>query len=151
MFDDEAALGSALDGFIEENRQRLGLVSLDAPLISNLDVSINIALIKQYHHNLHKDEAERIVIHYLRRYGMEKIARQRNALLTERERFCVMLLRAAMVSDAVIAIDRPFKMVPDLQNARFIYDALKSIDDSFTECHIFDYSWDEDRYRMTDD
>jgi hypothetical protein len=70
------------------------------PLISNLDVWINIALIKQYHQNLSRNAAEREVLGYLRRYGLEVIAYKRNPALTAEQRFRVMLLRAAMVSSS---------------------------------------------------
>jgi len=131
-----------------KNKQNLGLVSLDIPLISNLDVWVNIALIKQYHENLPEDEAELLILQYLRRYDMEHIANKRNSVLANKERFCAMLLRAAMVIDSIIVIDRPFKIIPDVPDDRFIYDSLKIIDDSFKECHVFDYVWFKDRYRM---
>lgn len=127
-------------------KENLGLVSLDVPLISNLDVWVNIALIKQYHENLSADKAAELVLGYLRGYGMEHISSRRNPVLTNRERFCAMLLRAAMVRDSIIVIDRPFTIIPDVQDDRFIYDALKVIENSFKECHIFDYIWLKDRY-----
>lgn len=122
------------------------MISLDAPLISNLDVWINIALIKQYHENLPNIKAKSIALHFLQRYGMEHIADKRNAVLTNKERFIVMLLRAVMVRDALIVLDRPFMIIPDIHDDRFIYDSLQLISDSFKECHIFDYKWFEDRY-----
>jgi len=137
-----------LSDFTMKNKQNLGLVSLDIPLISNLDVWVNVALIKQYHENLPEDKAELLILQYLRRYNMEYIANKRNFILTNKERFCAMLLRAAMVIDSIIVIDRPFKIIPDVPDDRFIYDSLKIIDDSFKECHIFDYAWFKDRYRM---
>jgi ABC-type lipoprotein export system ATPase subunit len=143
-------LNAALSDFADNNRARLGLVSIDIPLISNLDVSVNIALIKQYHQNLSQEEAQQLVHHYLQRYGMADIALKRNPALTREERFCVMLLRAVMVADAVIVIDRPFQILPALQDARFIHDALKKVDDSFKECHIYDYAWNIQRYRVDD-
>jgi len=143
-------LNRELEEFITENKQRLGLVSLDAPLISNLDVWINIALIKEYHQNLPRAEAEGLVFEYLRRYGMENTAYKRNSALTNRERFYVMLLRAAMVADAIIVIDRPFTIIPDLKDASFIDEAIKTGDDLFAQCHIFDYTWNKERYRMND-
>jgi hypothetical protein len=111
-------------------------------------VWINIALIKQYHENLPEDKAELLVRKYLRGYGMEHIANKRNPALTNKERFCAMLLRAAMVINSIVVIDRPFKIIPDVPDDQFIYDSLKIIDDSFKECHIFDYAWFKDRYRM---
>jgi ABC-type molybdenum transport system ATPase subunit/photorepair protein PhrA len=77
---------------------------------------------------------------------MEHIADKRNAALTNKERFIVMLLRAVMVRNALIVLDRPFMIIPDIQDDRFIYDSLQLISDSFKECHIFDYKWFEDRY-----
>ena len=118
------------------------------PLISNLDVWVNIALIKQYHENLSANKAQELVLRYLTGYGMELISNKRNPALTNRERFCAMLLRAAMVRDSIVVVDRPFAIIPDVQDDRFIYDALKAVDDSFKECHIFDYMWSRDRYRM---
>ncbi len=134
-----------------EAGQQLGLVSSDVPLISNLCVWSNIALISQYHQRLSNEKAKDVVLQRLQRYGLEKIADKRNPALSEEERFCVMLLRAAMVPNAVIVIDRPFKIMTDLKDTSFIYDALDKIDDLYTQCYIFDYSWDKNRYGMTDD
>ncbi len=58
-----------------------------------------------------------------------------------------MLLRAAMVRDSIIAIDRPFKIMPDVEDDRFIHDALQRIYDSFKKCFIFDYIWFKERYK----
>jgi ABC-type lipopolysaccharide export system ATPase subunit len=139
-------LDEELSDFITKNKQNLGLVSLEAPLISNLDVWVNIALIKQYHENLPKKTAKSLALQYLQRYRMEHIADKRNSALTHDERFIVMLLRAAMVKDSLIVLDRPFMIIPDIQDDRFIYDALQIISDSFKECHTFDYTWFKDRY-----
>jgi hypothetical protein len=61
-----------------------------------------------------------------------------------------MLLRAAMVVDAIIVIDRPFKILPELQNSQFIFDSIRVIDDLYRESRIFDYIWFKDRYRIID-
>ena len=47
-----------LNDFTAKHKKNLGLVSLDVPLLSNLDVWVNIALIKQYHENLSADKAQ---------------------------------------------------------------------------------------------
>ena len=128
----------------------LGLVSSDVPLISNLDTWANIALIRQYHQNIPTDQARRLAVDHLRRFNMEAIADRRNANLTGEERFYVMLLRAVMVPDAVIVIDRPFLIMPDLKDPGFINNALKTIEDLFVACHIFDFAWGQQRYRTND-
>ena len=150
LFEDEVTLGKGLNDFTSQHKKNLGLVSLDVPLLSNLDVWGNIALIKQYHENLSADKAQKLVLSYLARYGLEDISNKRNPALTNRERFCAMILRAAMVRDSMVVINRPFTIIPDVQDDRFIYDTLKAVDDSYRECHIFDYLWSKDRYRMID-
>lgn len=131
-----------------ENKQRLGLISVDIPLISNLDVWLNIAMVKQYHQNISNSEALHLVLQYLERFGKADIAYKRNPALSHEERFYTMLLRAVMVADAVVVIDRPFQILPDLPDAGFIRDALKIVSDSYAESHIFDYSWNGARYRI---
>lgn len=126
------------------------MVSEDVPLISNLDVWINIALIKQYHQNLSHDAAEGEVMGYLRRYQLELIAHKRTHALTDEQRFRVMLLRAAMVTEAVVVIDRPFRLLPALQDIRFVYDSLHIIADLYDKCYVLDYLWFKDRYRIND-
>jgi ABC-type lipoprotein export system ATPase subunit len=135
-----------LAAFIANNKAHLGMVALDAPLISNLEVWANIALVRQYHRNSSGRDAEQEVTQYLRRFHLESIKNKRNSALTDKERFCVMLIRAAMVDQAVVVIDRPAKIMPDMENSQFIYDALEKIDDLFNECYIFDYIWHKDRY-----
>lgn len=136
------------DDLINIHKDHLGLVAVDVPLISNLNVCDNIALIIQYQKNVPVKEAEKLVISYLKRYGLENIAFKRNPSLSDEERFCVMLLRAAMVTDAFILIDRPLKIVPDLEESCFFYNVISSLDDRFVECHIFDYEWNRERYEM---
>lgn len=132
------------------NRNCLGLVSQDIPLISNLDVWINIALIRLYHRNQPRGESEKEVVGYLDRYGLGQIAYRRSPALTNRERFCVMLLRAAMVADAEILIDRPFRIMPELEDGFFVLECIGVIEDLYRSSCIFDYSWFRDRYGIGD-
>ena len=150
FFASEAALESELAAFTSLNRRRFGMVSEDVPLISNLDVWINIALIRQYHQNLSGEAAQKEVMEYLRRYQLERIAHKRTHALTDEQRFRVMLLRAAMVADAVVVIDRPFKLLPALKDSRFIVDSLHIIADLYHKSYVFDYLWFEERYRISD-
>jgi hypothetical protein len=107
---------------------------------------MNIALIKQYHENIPKLQAKNLVLDALRRLGLEHVAYLRNLSLTSEERFCAMLLRACMVRDAVVMIDRPFKILPHLQHGDFIYNILNKIDDLYSICYIYDYHWMAQKY-----
>jgi len=93
-----------------------------------------------------KHRAELLSFEYLGRLGIAEIVRKRNPGLTHEERFCVMLLRAAMVQEAMILIDRPFLIVPHLKDVQFITAALKKIDDLYISCHIYDYKWTKEKY-----
>jgi len=140
-----------LEGFLADHKSHLGLVSLELPLISNLPVWSNIALIRQYHENMPWEEAKTLAQDILQRFGMSATAEKRNPSLTAEERFCIMLIRAAMVRDAVVVLDRPFRIFPDLPDGRFFTDALRKVDDLIAEAHIFDYNWEKERYGATDD
>jgi ABC-type molybdenum transport system ATPase subunit/photorepair protein PhrA len=107
---------------------------------------MNISLIKQYHENMPLVQAHDIAITALKRLGLEDITTKRNPSLNNEERFCVMLLRAVMVRDAIVIIDRPFKIIPHLNKINFFLDTLKKIEDFYINCHIYDYKWMAERY-----
>lgn len=151
LFESEEELQKELQSFIAAHKTRLGLVSLDAPLISNLAIWSNIALIRQYHQNMPKHEARAYTEDLLRRLGMVSIAEKRNPALTPEERFCAMLLRASMVRDAILVLDRPFNILTNLRDGHFIMETLRKVDDLIAETHIFDYSWEKERYGGEDD
>ena len=107
---------------------------------------MNIALIPQYHENMPRHQAEDIARKALQRLDLAHIANKRNPSLTDEERFCVFLLRAVMVKNALVIIDRPFKIIPHLKDSAFIFQALKKIDDFYVTCHIYDYKWMAEKY-----
>jgi ABC-type sugar transport system ATPase subunit len=151
LFENEEELEKELQSFIAAHKSRLGLVSLEAPLISNLDIWSNIALIRQYHQNMPWHEARVFTEDLLRRLGLVSIAEKRNPALTAEERFCALLLRASMVRDAILVLDRPFSILTNLPDGRFIMETLRKLDDLIAETHIFDYSWEKGRYEGADD
>lgn len=148
FFPTDETLEEARDLCAQESGPSLAMVARDVPLLSNLDVWANIALIKQYHENMTATRAERLVLGYLRRYDLEDIAYRRNPSLTAEERFCVMLLRAACVRDAVIVIDRPFLLLPHLKDAARLFEVLAIISDLYGRCEIFDYTGNRERYEV---
>lgn len=132
--------------FLSANPTVTAPVSMDLPLLSNQDVIMNISLIKEYHENMPKKDASIFVMQGLQRLGIAHVAYKRNPALTSEERFCAMLLRAAMVKDALIVIDRPFKMISHLENAGLLFQSLSKIEDLFVHCHIFEYRWMKEKY-----
>jgi ABC-type molybdenum transport system ATPase subunit/photorepair protein PhrA len=110
----------------------------------------NIALIRQYHENMPWEKARAFVMDLLKRFDMAGIAEKRNASLTMEELFCAMLIRAAMVRDAIVVLDRPFRILPDYPDSLFFTAALRKVDDLIAGTYIFDYSRDKERYGATD-
>lgn len=92
----------------------------------------------------------RLVLELLNRFQKIEIADLQITALDHMERFLVKMLRAAMVQDALIVIDRPFRLVPDLPDAEKIQDSLDKIEELYQSCQIFDYLWNRDRYRIAD-
>ncbi|HQP25238.1 MAG TPA: hypothetical protein PLP16_08730 [Smithellaceae bacterium] len=107
---------------------------------------MNIALIKKYHDNMPRQEAWRLAVDCLGKIGLEHIAYKRNPVLTSEERFGVMLLRAAMVQAAMILIVKPFELIPHLNDIQMVTSMLKTIDELYVSCHIYDYQWMQEKY-----
>jgi ABC-type proline/glycine betaine transport system ATPase subunit len=141
----------ALEDLPRQYQRPLGWISIDIPLISNLDVWVNIALIKQYHENQPASQAAEMVMQLLGRYHMESIFNLRNPHLNEEERFCAMLLRAVMVPQAILIIERPFEILDSHGDSRFLHQALLTVNDLFTKCYIFDYTWQTNKYGFFDE
>ena len=129
----------------------LGWVSVDIPLISNLDVWKNIALIRQYHENLPVAEAVAAVRELLERFQLESIHNLRSSHLSDEERFCAMLLRATMVREAVVIIDRPFEILTTHGDSHFLREALRPVNDLGTKWYLFDYTGQKPKYEVFDD
>ncbi len=124
----------------------MGIVSILYPLISNLSVVQNIALIKEYHARWPRKKAERTVVEYLDRIGLGDIAVKRNPALTAKERFAAMVLRAAFMGGELVVIDRPFVLMPAVNTAEFVINTLQVAEDLFNQGIILDYVWNTDRY-----
>lgn len=146
LFENEESLERTLQCFLAEHRMHAGLVSPEVPLISNLPVWSNIALIRQYHENMPVEAARKFVLDLLERFDMAGIADQRTSSLKYDELFCAMLIRAALVRDAVVVLDRPFRILPHGRDGFFLMDSLRKIDDLIAGVHIFDYTREKGRY-----
>jgi ABC-type proline/glycine betaine transport system ATPase subunit len=145
LFDQQDVLERKRDAFLEE-RPGMGAVSLDYPLISNLNVWENIALIRQFHEMWPLDKARDDALESLRLLGMESIGSIRNPDLREEERFAAMLVRACKLPKAEILLDRPFEIVPTVHDFSFFDGMLKKLALFYEACYIFDYRWNKHDY-----
>jgi len=132
--------------YLDELDSKYSIVSMDFPLISNLSVIENISLIKEYHYKISQKESYKNILELLKIFDLDKKADYRNPSLIEFERFIVMLIRACMIENAIIIIDRPFGFIKDIERADIIFDALNRLSHLYRDVYIFDYIWHKDRY-----
>ena len=148
FFDSDTALLRAQEEFLRQNTGSVR-VSAALPLISNLTVWENVALVKQYHLGFSKKRSRALVLRYLALIGLESFAHARDPDLNEEQRFCVMVLRAVMMPRAVLLIEQPFNVLPADRDAAVIFNVLNLLDDLYTQCYILDYTLNQHRYRVT--
>ncbi|MCX7981735.1 MAG: hypothetical protein N2572_02345 [Syntrophales bacterium] len=77
---------------------------------------------------------------------MEEIGAKRNPNLASQERFVALLLRALLMPGDVVIVDRPFVIMPDVDRAEFMINALHGLEEFFNQCFVLDYVWNEERY-----
>lgn len=106
----------------------------------------NVALIKEYHEGWPRRKAEGYVSDLLARLGMAEIGPKRNPNLTNPERFVALLLRAALMEGDSLVIDRPFIIMPEVDKAGLMINALQGLEELFNQCIVLDYLWNEERY-----
>ena len=90
------------------------IVSHHTPLISNLDMCENIALIKEFHENLSVRDAEDLALEMLQVLELEHIARYRAHKCSHEERLLVMMMRAMMCQEKSIIIKLPSEILGNL-------------------------------------
>ena len=84
-------------------------VSLETPLLSNLTVIENIALIEEVHQRLPREMAHKNAMEKLTLLELNTIAESRITTCSQFERFKVAIIRASMMLDAKIYIVLPLQ------------------------------------------
>ena len=122
-------------------------VSFETPLLSNLSVVENIALIQEVHQGLAREAAHLNALEKLRLLRLEHIAKSRIATCSRFERFCVSMIRASMMLDAKIYIILPLQQ---FHTNNSIGDAVQSVCDINIqeEAIILDLVSNMDEYKV---
>jgi len=92
------------------------LISAKTPLLANLDMKENIALIREVHHKKSRLVAEEEARTMLKSIGLERIADLRSNKCTKRELFYVKVIRALMCDRERIFIKNPLQLLENLSN-----------------------------------
>jgi len=102
-----------IDRYIETIEDHI-LISDATPLISNLNMKENIALIREVHHKTPRLEAESEAQKALEKISLGRIGSKRQNECSKLEIFYVMLVRALFSDPKTVVIKRPFSLVDSL-------------------------------------
>lgn len=130
--------------------EAFALVSPDMPLRANLTVLDNIALIPQYRRNLDYDTAADLAWSLLVKTGYQDIHAKRDPALSHADRFVTKLLRAVIGQPAILLIDRPAMLLPEVHYPPFLLALLEKLEAHLHACWIVDYQWNQVLYHGID-
>lgn len=125
LFRDHTLLQTHLDGL---DPKTTAPISRQTPLLSNLDIIENIALIKEVHERMPRRNAHGAAQMALDTLGYGRIAHTRPAACTVDERFAAQVIRASMLQNATMVIINPFVMLDDSKPIEWIADLLLRLD-----------------------
>lgn len=126
-----------MENFIQTKEDSV-LISADTPLISNLNMCENIALIKEVREGMLVLDAENLASAILRMLDLESITFQRVDNCSQEEIFLVMFIRAMMSQENSVIIKLPSNILGNLANIKKIIRDVVSINKS-KEIFILDY------------
>ena len=126
--------------------QRVGFVSPDIPLLSNLSVYDNISLVPRYL-TTEKDETIRTEIEkLLALLEISDSIGKKTFQLDSETIFKVKLLRAVMLKDSVTVIDRPFVMLSTAADIKPVVKMLETLELDGKKVLFFDFEWNKNKY-----
>ena len=126
--------------------QRVGFVSPDIPLLSNLSVYDNISLVPRYL-TTEKDADIRTEIEkLLALMGISDSINKKTFQLDSETIFKIKLLRALMLKDSVTVIDRPFVMLNTAADIKPVVKMLDTLALDDRKIIFFDFEWNKNKY-----
>ena len=91
-------------------------MSAKTPLLANLDMKENIALIKEVHHKKPREAAEEEARKLLQILGVGHVADLRSNRCSKEELFYVMIVRALMCDIKTVFVKTPLQLLENLAN-----------------------------------
>ena len=107
-----------------QTQEDYSLISGDLPLIYNLNILENIAIIKEVHENMSVLEAEQLAEATLQSVGLKSLGVKRAEQCLTNEIFCVMLIRAMMCKENTIIIEYPELLLESLKDIGKMIDII---------------------------
>lgn len=122
-------------------------VSTQTPLLSNLSMLENIALISQVHEKLSITRSHKKAYEALSTLDLGRIASLRYENCSAKEKFYVQLLRANILKDAKVIIEQPFMLLAEEMSIEFILNALQRLNISYDRVSIIDLIHQQSNYK----
>jgi ABC-type polar amino acid transport system ATPase subunit len=122
------------------------MVSSGIPLWANLSVLENIMLVKDYHDRWGEPRPPISAHSTMEKFGIADTAELKPSNLDELTTFKVKLIRALMLPNAAVGIDRPFSQLHDLYDINPVIKLLDTVEKQLLQCIFFDYEGNRKRY-----
>ena len=126
--------------------QRVGFVSPDIPLLSNLSVYDNISLVPRYLTTEKDDSIHAEIEKLLDLLEISDSINKKTFQLDSETIFKVKLLRAFMLKDSVTVIDRPFVMLNTAPDIKPVENMLKTLVADEKKIIFLDFEWNKNKY-----
>jgi len=112
-----------------QNKDNYTIISKETPLISNLDITENISIIKEVHEFMPAKKANKITAKYLQKLNLSNISLYRPIRCSDLEILQVMLIRASMCKNQNIVIINPHYLINNLKDIKVIIENMKMMKD----------------------
>ena len=126
--------------------QRVGFVSPDIPLLSNLNVYDNISLVPRYLTDEKEESIRAEIERFLDLLEISDSISKKTFQIDSETLFKVKLLRALMLKDSVTVIDRPFVMLNTAADIKPVMKMLDTLELNEKKIIFFDFEWNKSKY-----
>ena len=126
--------------------QRVGFVSPDIPLLSNLNVYDNISLVPRYLTDEKEESIRAEIERFLDLLEISDSISKKTFQIDSETLFKVKLLRALMLKDSVTVIDRPFVMLNTAADIKPVVKMLDTLELNEKKIIFFDFEWNKSKY-----
>ncbi len=129
-----------------KTKQDFSLISINTPLLSNLNIIENIALIKEVHETLCIKKAEALSLEYLQRINFSHIGFLRPIQCNEIEKFYALFIRALMTKERDVIILSPLSLLNTTDEVESIFNDLIQLNQENKNILILDILTNEVHY-----
>ena len=126
--------------------KNVGLVSPDIPLLSNLSVYANIALVSRYLSDEKDEKIQEVVMQQLNVLQISDAKSKKPFQLDSETIFKVKLLRALRLDNSFTIIDRPFVMLNTAADIKPVEAMLQTLAIGDKNVIFLDFEWNKSKY-----